>query len=82
MFWAFGVMLINAYLTYVQYNLKVGVLGKDLIFHHGFLKDIAVHWIGDGASNITERRRLNSGSVSGRIVAVIYYGTTNSTASL
>jgi len=41
-FWAFGVMLVNAYVLYVSLNLKAGKKKKDLLSHHDFRTAISI----------------------------------------
>ena len=73
-FWALGVMLVNAYIVYKIYQLSRGVDKKDLLSHHDFRKQIALHWINphgnkqedQEASSSTSSRsnRANHSSVS------------------
>ena len=44
-FWALGVMLVNTYIVYKKNQLSRGVDKKDLLTHHDFCRQIALHWL-------------------------------------
>ena len=45
MFWAIGVILVNAYVVYVSFMRREGVPEKSILSHHDFRKAIALAWI-------------------------------------
>jgi hypothetical protein len=48
LFWAEGVMLVNAYILYVKHNTMMGKKKKDLLSHYEFRTQIALAWIAPG----------------------------------
>ena len=73
-FWALGVMFVNAYILYKKSQLSLGVDKKDLLSHHDFRKQIALHWINPHgskqedqevrSSTSSRRKRVSASSVS------------------
>ena len=45
LFWALGIMLVNACAIYMICNISEGISKKDLLSHHNFRKAIAMNWI-------------------------------------
>ena len=45
LFWALGVMLINACVIYIIFNITDGIPKKYLLSHHNLCKAIAMNWI-------------------------------------
>ena len=45
MFWAIGVILVNAYVVYITVLKQQSVNKKDILSHHDFRKAIALAWI-------------------------------------
>ena len=45
MFWAIGVILVNAYIVYRRVNLEAGVNNSDLLLQHNFRKQLVMTWI-------------------------------------
>ena len=42
MFWAIGVILVNAYIIYRIMNLEAGVIKSDLLSQHNFRKQVTM----------------------------------------
>ena len=45
MFWAIGVILVNAYIVYRRVNLEAGASKSDLLSHHNFREQDVMAWI-------------------------------------
>ena len=45
MFWAIGVILVNAYIVYRRVNLEAGVSKSNPLSHHDFRKQVVMEWI-------------------------------------
>ena len=45
MFWAIGVIFVNAYIVYRRVNLEAGVSKSNLLSQHNFRKQVAMAWI-------------------------------------
>ena len=45
MFWAIGVILVNAYIVYRRVNLEAGVSKSNPLLHHDFRKQVVMEWI-------------------------------------
>ena len=45
MFWAIGVILVNAYIVYRRVNLEDRVSKSDLLSQHNFPKQVAIAWV-------------------------------------
>lgn len=59
-FWGLGVMLVNAYIMYVKFNLSCGINKKDLLSHHEFQKQIALSWINERYELLLPSRTAHS----------------------
>jgi hypothetical protein len=64
LFWAEGVMLVNAYILYIKYNMMMGKKKKDLLSQYDFRKQIALAWIAPGTydprvANTIDKRKAN-----------------------
>jgi Transposase IS4 len=44
-FWGLGIVIVNAYICYVEFNLTAGKKKKDLLSHYEFRKAIALAWL-------------------------------------
>jgi hypothetical protein len=64
-FWGIGVLMVNAYVCYVRYNMLHGKNRKDLLSHYEFRKQIILAWLEpetywmdrDNASKSSKRKR-------------------------
>ena len=71
LFWALGVMLVNAYVIYSIVNITEGTPKKDPLSHHNFRKSIAMNWINtdrdysqdQGSTTSSKRKRKTASSV-------------------
>jgi hypothetical protein len=45
LFWGLGVLMVNAYVSYVEFNLSHGKKKKDLLSHYEFRCEIAKAWL-------------------------------------
>ena len=62
MFWAIGVLMVNAYIMYVAINTMTGKKKKELLSHHDFCASIALSWIADNVHD-----RPNTVLINGRL---------------
>ncbi len=56
-FWALGVMLTNAYVSYLKVNEEEGVPKKQLLSHHDFQKAVALYWINPQQYHLDEQKQ-------------------------
>ena len=63
MFWAIGVILVNAYIVYIRVNLEAGVSKRDILLQHNFRKQVAMASI---SPNIYWPTELNGPALSTR----------------
>ena len=79
LFWALGVMLVNAYVIYSIVNITEGTPKKDLLSHHNFRKSIAMNWINtdrdycqdQGSTTSSKRKRKTASSLSSLLVSTL-----------
>jgi hypothetical protein len=57
-FWGMGVLMVNAYVSYVRFNILNGKKKKDLLSHYEFRKQIALAWL--DPETYWPERELNS----------------------
>lgn len=58
--WAFGVLLVNAYVCYRKVMEQEGVPPSQWLSHYQFRKAIAVAWVSSDEPSINARRKANS----------------------
>ena len=61
MFWAIGIILVNAYIFYRRVDLEARVIKSNLLSQHNFRKQVVMAWI---SPNIYRSDDINGPAIS------------------